>query len=465
MRPFLLSLVAQMNDSLLLNDFYQLNMAYGYWRQNIHHEQAVFHLFFRRNPVRGDYVIASGLQSVIDYLTQFQFTDDDIHYLKSLPASPFPADFLAYLKTLRFTGDIDAVPEGSVVFAHEPLLRITAPLILCQLLETPLINLVNFSSAVATMASRIRTIVGKNDALFEFGLRRSQGPNGGLTASYAAFVGGFDATSNMLAGKLFGIPIVGTMSHSWVMAFDDELTAFKMYAKNSPDNVVLLVDTYHSETGIDRAIQIGEKLKGIRLDSGDLGSLSAMAREKLNHAGMNAVKIFVSGDLTEDRIDELKSIKAPIDGWGVGTHLSTSYEQPTLDMVYKLGAIEKNGQWHYKVKRSDNRIKTSDPGVLQVKRYYEKNHSKKWVRDIIYHVDFGVSENNVVGPNAEGMDLLIPIFRRGKLIYLSPQLSEIRKYAMEQVVQFHASKGLMYSVERDSRLLSLKEALLERCMK
>lgn len=452
-----------MKHSALLTDYYQLSMAYGYWQRGMHNQNAVFHLFFRRNPTQGDYVIASGLESIIEFLNQFQFTDDDINYIKSLTNPIFSDDFLTYLKTLRFTGDIDAVPEGSVVFPNEPLLRIKAPLLLCQLLETPLINLMNFSSTVATLASRIRTIVS-DDSLFEFGLRRAQGPNGGLTASRAAYAGGFDATSNMLAGKYFGIPVVGTMSHAWVMAFEDELTAFEEYARLLPENVILLVDTYDSRTGVDHAIAVGQRLKkqarklnGIRLDSGELLLLSQMAREKLNEAGFFDTKIYVSGDLTEKRILDLKSAGAPIDGWGLGTHVSTAYEQPALDMVYKLGAIQKNSAWEYKLKRSDNNRKTSDPGILQVKRFYIE---KKWMRDIIYQCDYGISSSEINSAE-KSQDLLIPIFKNGKLIYALPSLIEMRNYCLEHVKQFNASKGDCYSVLRDQHLLKLKEKLLD----
>lgn len=452
-----------MRHSVLLTDFYQLSMAYGYWQRDMHHQEAVFHLFFRRTPHQGDYVIASGLASVIEFINAFHFSDEDIDYIKSIKNPAFSDAFLTYLKTLRFTGDVDAVPEGTVVFANEPLLRIKAPLLLCQLLETPLINMINFSSAVSTLASRIRTLV-HDDALFEFGLRRAQGPNGGLTASRAAYIGGCDATSNMLAGKHFQIPVVGTMSHSWVMAFDNELTAFETYAQLFPGNVILLVDTYDSQAGFDHAIAVGKQLKargvqlkGIRLDSGELSVLSRMAREKLDLAGFSDTKIYVSGDLTEARIADLKSMNAPIQGWGVGTQLSTSYEQPALDMVYKLGAIQKNNQWQYKLKRSDNRMKTSDPGVLQVRRYSQND---RWLRDVIYHRDCGIlsGEKNTSITEEE---LLIPIFQDGKLVYIAPPIIEIRNHSIAQVKQFHASKGVGYSVQRDSQLLRLKEKLME----
>jgi len=452
-----------MKHSAMLTDLYQFSMSYGYWRQGMHEKEAIFHLFFRRNPLHGDYVVASGLSEVIDFLNTFQFTDDDIDYLKSLKTPCFSADFLAYLKMLRFTGDIHAVPEGSVVFANEPLLRIKAPLMLCQLLETPLINLLNFSSGVASLASRIRTLVG-NDMLSEFGLRRAQGPNGGLTASYAAYLGGFDATSNVLAGQRFQIPVVGTMSHSWVMAFDSELAAFEAYASVMPDNVVLLLDTYDTNIGIEHAITVGKslkergyQLKGVRLDSGELASLARSVREKLNRAGFYDTKIMASGDLTENRIEELKSVEAPIDGWGVGTYLSTNYDQPSLDMVYKLGAIRKNEHWEYKLKRSDNHIKTSDPGILQVKRFC---CDKKWLRDVIYHEDFGVTQSELNSAE-KSHDLLVPIFKEGKLVYSQPTLSDRRNYCLEQVKQFHASKSMNYSVKRDPQLMALKQKLME----
>ena len=462
MRPFLtLKRAAKMRHSALLTDFYQFTMAYSYWQCGMHDQEAVFHLFFRRNPKNSDCVVASGLETVVEFLNQFHFSDEEIDYLASLKSPVFSSGFLAYLKTLRFTGDIDAVPEGSVVFSNEPLLRIKAPLLLCQLLETPLINAINFSSAVTSIAARMRTAAG-NNALLEFGLRRAQGPNGGLTASRAAFLGGFDATSNVLAGQYFDIPVVGTMAHSWVMAFDDELFAFEEYARLNPDNVILLVDTYDTSTGVDHAIIVGKKLKahggllkGIRLDSGDLATLSHMAREKLNQAGLHDTLIFVSGDLTEARIAELKLQGAPIDGWGIGTHLTTAYEQPALDMVYKLGAIQKNLQWHYKLKRSDNRIKTSDPGILQVKRFYQE---KKWLRDLIYLVDFGVDAE--VNSAEQSTDLLLPVFRKGVLVNAQPTLVEARDYCLEQVKQFNHSKNDGYLVERESRLMALKQQLM-----
>ncbi|OGT51133.1 MAG: nicotinate phosphoribosyltransferase [Gammaproteobacteria bacterium RIFCSPHIGHO2_12_FULL_42_13] len=452
-----------MTYSPFTTDFYQLTMSYGYWQLGMHETPAVFHLFCRRNPTQGNYIIACGLQNVIDLLKQFRFDAPQLDFLRKQKYPSFSKNFMKYLETLTFTGEVDAVPEGSVVFAHEPMLRVTAPLILCQLLETPLINAINFSSLVASQASRIRHRVGK-DELFEFGLRRAQGPDGGLTASRSAYVGGFDATSNVEAGYRYGIPVVGTMSHSWVMAFENEQAAFEAYAKTMPENVVLLVDTYNTLQGVDHAIAAGRqlkaqggKLKGVRLDSGNLEQLSVETRKKLDAAGFTHTKIYASGDLSEARIEALKLQHAPIEGWGVGTSLSTGYGQPSLDTVYKLGAISKDNDWQYKLKYSDNRIKTSDPGILQIKRYYQQGH---WLRDVIYHEKMGVTDT--VNDNATSKDLLIPIFRNGKCIAQDKTLDEIRAYSLEQVAAFHHScaQDQTYFVSYDPQLLALKSQLL-----
>lgn len=446
-----------MKYSLLLNDFYQFTMAYGYWKLGVHEQKAVFHLFYRQKQVGDHFIVASGLQNVIDFLQSFHLTDDDLHFLSQQKKPVFSAEFLQYLKTLRFTADVDAVSEGTIVFANEPILRITAPLILCQLLETPVINFVNFSSAVSTVAARIRHCV-QDDWLFEFGVRRAQGPNGGMTASRAAFLGGCDATSHVLAGKEYGIPVIGTMAHSWVMAFDDESASFAEYARMMPENIIFLVDTYDTAKGVDHAITVAKTikkenkiLKGIRLDSGDLYDLSVQARQKLNDAGFQDTKIYVSGDLSETKIADLKARHAPIDGWGVGTYLTTAYSQPALDMVYKLGAIEKKGVWHDRLKRSDNPRKTTDPGILQVRRFFEH---EKWLKDVIYHTKLGIESHD------QFHDLLIPIFRDGKCVYAHPGLEKSRAWCLQQMQEFTASAKMPYCVEREPKLLQLKEALL-----
>lgn len=448
-----------MINSALLTDYYQLTMAYGFWRSGIHEQQAVFHLFCRKTPVFSEYLVASGLTQTIQFLQNFQFSDEDIAYLQSF----FPNDFLSYLKTLRFTGDIDAVSDGNLLFAHEPFLRVKAPLIQAQLLETVLINTHCFASNVATMASQMRQVVGYDDLLFEFGLRRAQGPDGGLTASRSAFLGGFDATSNVLAGKQFDIPVVGTMSHSWVMAFDNEITAFRHCAEMMPEHAVLLVDTFNTEQGVKNAITVGlelrqkgHDLKGIRLDSGDLAQLSCRARQLLDESGFAATKIYISGELSLEKMRTIKEASAPVDGWGVGTRLSTAYEQPALDMAYKLGAILDNGQWHYKLKESENRVKTSDPGILQIKRHCQR---ERWVGDVIYHSEAGLFED--IYPNTNQYDLLSPIFRSGQLVYKAPSLSDTKVYCQQQVRAFLNSGGpKCYPVHRDMYLQTLKKALI-----
>ena len=306
------------NESLaLLTDLYQLAMSYGYWKTGLDKKEAVFHLFFRRAPFQGGFTVAAGLEAVIKFLEIFHFDESDLKYLASLENGEgehaFPDDFLDYLSQLRFSCDIDAMPEGSIAFPYEPLLRIKGPLIQCQILESPLLNLINFPSLIATKAARIR-IAAKDDPILEFGLRRAQGIDGSLTASRAAYIGGCNATSNVLAGKLFGIPVKGTHSHSWVMVFDDELKSFQTIAENMPANTVFLVDTYDSLEGVKKAIEVGKwlrsqgkTLKGIRLDSGDLAWLSIKSRKMLDEAGFRDAVIVASNELDEILISDLKA--------------------------------------------------------------------------------------------------------------------------------------------------------------
>lgn len=449
-------------NSLLLTDFYQLSMAYGYWQLGMQDQEAVFHLFFRRNPQQSRYTIVAGLSELMKAMNDFCFSDSDIDYLRSIRDDKkpyFSEEFLSYLKTLAFTGNIDAVPEGTVLFPHEPLLRIQAPLLQCQLLETLIINTFNFASAVATMASNIRSLV-PNGHLFEFGLRRAQGPNGGLTASRSAYLGGFDATSNVLAGKVYDIPVVGTMAHSWVMAFENEAAAFRAYSNVMPDNIILLVDTYDTIQGVKNAIAIGKQLeekgyplKGIRLDSGDLAILSVVARQLLDDAGFTSAKIYVSGELSLSKIAYLKNMRAPIDGWGVGTKLSTVYDQPALDMVYKLGAIKDTRQWRFTFKESDSPIKATNPGILQTRRYVDKS---RWLGDTIYHLPAGIQSATVLS-EAPYLDLLVPIIRAGKPVYTMPTLAESRDFCLSQAQAFHGSTEAEYLVQQDPCIQALKK--------
>ena len=393
----------------LLTDLYQLTMARGYHALGRHEQPAVFHLFFRRNPFKGGYAIAAGLQAAVDLINNFHFAPDDLAYLATLVGNDgqplFPEDFLTYLGGLSLTVDVDAVPEGTAVFAHQPLLRITGPILQCQLLETALLNLINFQTLIATKAARICDSAG-DDAVLEFGLRRAQGPDGALTASRAAHLGGCHATSNVLAGKTHGIPVRGTHAHSWVMSFDDEPAAFNAYAQALPNNCVLLVDTYDTLQGIDHAIAAGHRLRehghelaGIRLDSGDLAWLSIQARQRLDAAGFPNAKVVASNDLNETLIRDLKQQGAPIAVWGVGTQLSTAYDQPALGGVYKLAALQNDrGQWVPKVKLSEDTVKTSLPGSLQVRRFVDAHG--RWLGDQIVN-ELGQGEREDGGGRAK----------------------------------------------------------------
>lgn len=441
----------------LLTDLYQLTMASGYWETGTSERQAVFHLYFRKNPFQGGFTVAAGLQSVIDFVSDFGFTSEDCGYLAELKGNDgnrlFSAEFLDYLKDLKLTCDIDGVAEGTVVFPHQPLLRVKGPILQCQILETALLNLVNFQSLVATKAARIKGIAG-DDQVLEFGLRRAQGIDGSLSASRAAYVGGCDATSNVLAGKIFGIPVKGTHAHSWVMSFEDELTAFEQYAAAMPNNCVFLVDTYDTLEGVKNAIRAGEKLRdqghqlaGIRLDSGDLAYLSIEARKMLDDAGFENAVIVASNDLDEETISSLKSQGSQIAVWGVGTRLATAYDQPALGGVYKLGAMQdEQGNWEPKIKLSEQAIKTSNPGILQTRRYFDSGLA---TADLIYDQTVPLSDElyivdpldntrmRKVQPDWEHKDLLEPVTRQGKVVFEAEPLDEIRNRALNQVQQFH----------------------------
>lgn len=447
------------NSSLaLLTDFYQLTMSYGYWKAGLDSKEAVFHLFFRKPPFHGGFTIAAGLAAVIDLLNHFRFDPTDLAYLASLrndDGQPiFPNEFLDYLANLKFTCDIDAVPEGTTIFPYEPILRIQGPLIQCQILESPLLNLINFPSLIATKAARM-CIAAKGDPVVEFGLRRAQGIDGALTASRAAYIGGCDSTSNVLAGKYFGIPVKGTHSHSWIMVFDEEMEAFQRYAENLPDNCVFLVDTYDTIEGVKRAIEVGKWLRekgkkflGIRLDSGDLTYLSVRSRELLNAAGFADTKIIASNELDETLISDLKRQGAQINIWGVGTNLVTARDQPALDGVYKLSAIrEKGGQWKYKLKLSEQMVKVSNPGILQIRRYYsDKGNIADAIFDIYSNMDkdccivdpLDSTRQKILRKELQYRDLLVPIFREGRCVYTSPPLADIRVKTQSDLEQFYA---------------------------
>ncbi|HYG78452.1 MAG TPA: nicotinate phosphoribosyltransferase, partial [Planctomycetota bacterium] len=440
----------------LLTDLYQLTMAYGYWKLGVAQKEAVFYLSFRRNPFKGGFSIACGLEAAIDYLNQLRFSDEDLDYLSTLTGNDgrplFEKDFFEYLRKLEFACDVDAIPEGTVVFPNEPLIRLRGPILQCQILETPLLNLINFQTLIATKAARV-CLATRGDPVLEFGLRRAQGIDGALAASRAAFVGGCAATSNVLAGKLYGIPVRGTHAHSWVMSFDSEIEAFKAYAAVMPNNCVFLVDTYDTLEGVRNAVEVGKKLRaegfemaGIRLDSGDLAYLSIEARRILDENGFPKAAIVASNDLDETVISSLKEQGALINIWGVGTNLATGGTQPALGGVYKLSAIRERGQWQYKVKLSEQSLKISTPGILNVRRYRKDD---EFVADMIYDENTGIRQiprivdaadmtrRKTLDPVMPHEDLLVPIFRGGRCVYQAPALAAVRRRTGEQLAKFH----------------------------
>lgn len=468
--------------SPLLTDLYQLTMAYGYFRLNMHEQESVFHLIYRHNPFHGNYAIACGLGTVVEYLKNWRFSDEDLFYLSTLKNAVneplFPQDFLDYLKNLSFTCDIDAIPEGTVVFPHEPLVRIQGPLLQSQLLETPLLNFINFQTLVATKASRVCR-AAKGDPVIDFGMRRAQGADGALSASRAAYIGGCIATSNTLAGKLFDIPVRGTHAHSWVTAFPTEKEAFTAYANIMPHNCVLLVDTYNTLKGVANAIEVGKKLReegadliGIRLDSGDMSALSLTARDMLDAAGFQQTMILASNSLDEYVIEKFKREKAAITAWGVGTNLVTSYDQPALDGVYKLSALRnKKGQWEYKLKLSEQSIKNSNPGRHQVRRFFCND---QYVMDVIYDLSLGISDVAEASllENPEQVkklddidafvDLLQPVFRQGNYVQEEKSIHDIRDSAVKEIQYFyHTHQSRPYPLGLEKKLFNLKQQIMK----
>ncbi|MFC4871598.1 nicotinate phosphoribosyltransferase [Negadavirga shengliensis] len=441
----------------LLTDFYQFTMAYAYWKSGKAEQEAVFNLFFRKNPFQSGFTVAAGLDYVIDYCRNFQFSDKDLAYLADMNDGngkpTFEAAFIDYLKDLKFSCDIDAVEEGEVVFPNMPLVRVRGPLIQCQLLETPLLNIINFQTLVATKAARI-VLAAKDDPVIEFGLRRAQGIDGALAASRASYIGGCSSTSNVMAGQLFGIPVAGTHAHSWIMSFENELEAFKAYAEAFPDHTILLVDTYDTVNGIKNAIEVakllkerGKKLLGIRIDSGDLAYFSNIAREMLDTAGFPEVQIVASNDLDEHIMTSLKMQEASINVWGVGTKLVTAFDQPALGAVYKMSALKnEEGEWVPKIKLSQQSIKINIPGIHNVKRFIVNG---KAIGDMIYLENLEEKEQvTIIDPidptrrkrisvaNADSEVLLKPIFKNGEKIYSRPSLEEIRNRARNRLAAF-----------------------------
>lgn len=474
----------------LLTDLYQLTMAYGYWKAGMADREAVFHLFFRKHPFQGGFTVSCGQQPALDYLEAFRFTADDIDYLRGLTGNDgrplFEAGFLEALAALELSVDVDAMPEGTVAFPHEPILRVKGPLLQCQLLETPLLNLVNFQTLIATKAARI-CMATRGEPVLEFGLRRAQGIDGGLAASRAAYVGGCAATSNVLAGRLHGIPVKGTHAHSWVMSFDTERDAFETYAEAMPNNCVFLVDTYDTLDGVKQAIAVGQRLRdqghemvGIRLDSGDLAWLSTEARKLLDAAGFDKATIVASNDLDERLIQSLKAQDAKISVWGVGTKLATAYDQPALGGVYKLAALrDQGGAWSYKVKLSEQAIKISNPGVQQVVRF---SRDGQFVGDALYNEAEPLSEPDgtltmvdPADPNRQKQFpaelrrrlLLQPALRRGKRAAAAESLDVVRQRVQDELEGFHGGikrfdNPHSYPVGLEQGLFGLKDRLIRK---
>ena len=433
----------------LLTDLYELTMMQGYFKDKSE-QTVVFDAFYRKNPCGGGYAICAGLEQVIEYIKGLNFSYEDIDYLRSLKM--FDEDFLSYLSGYHFTGDIYAVPEGTVVFPMEPLVKVVAPIAEAQLLETAILNIVNHQSLIATKAARV-CYAAKGDGVMEFGLRRAQGPDAGIYGARAAVIGGCVGTSNVLTGQMFDVPILGTHAHSWIMSFPSEYEAFKTYAKLYPDACILLVDTYDTlKQGIPNAIRVFKEMReagikskkyGIRMDSGDLAYLSKVAYKMLAEAGFEDAVISASSDLDEYLIDSMKEQGAKINSWGVGTNLITSSNNPSFGGVYKLAAIKNPGDEEFtpKIKLSENTIKITNPGNKTIFRIYDKEYGK--VRaDLICLVGEKFDESQdlvifdpietwkktrLVGGTYKLRELMVPVFRNGECVYTSPTTMDIQR--------------------------------------
>ena len=472
-----------------MTDLYELTMAAGYWKLGRTEERAIFTLSFRQAPFGGGFTIAAGLEGVVAFIERFRFSPEELDHLASLQGGDdrplFEGAFLDYLADLRLHVDVDAVPEGRVVFPHEPLVRVSGSLLEAQLLETALLNLVNFPTLAATKAAHV-TLAAGGAPVLEFGLRRAQGPDGALTASRSAYLGGCSATSNVLAGRLFGIPVRGTHAHSWVLSFASEQDAFDAWAEVMPGNAVMLVDTYDSVEGVANAIDTGRRLRaqghrlaGIRLDSGDLAYLSTRAREMLDAAGFEDTQILASNDLDPETIESLQAQGARIDVWGVGTKLVTSFDQPALGGVYKLTAIQDGDAWRTPVKVSSDTAKITVPGKLGVRRYFDADGTAR--ADMIWDELHDLDGSRVIVDPADShhrmtidaswtsKEVLVPVFRHGERVYDLPSLEESRDLARHELGTLHPAilrqlrphwypAGLEWSLHRR------REALIEAAL-
>jgi len=472
-----------MRNLTLMTDLYELTMVGGYYVTGKKDQWANFDYFFRKVPDDGGFCIAAGLEQVIDYVEHIEFTDDDIAYLETLGI--FPGDVLKYLRNLGFTGNVHAIPEGTLIFPNEPIIRVSAPLPEAQLIESALLNIMNFQTLIATKAARV-CIAAEGNPVVDFGLRRAHGPDAAIGAARASFIGGATGTSNTLGGKLLGIPVRGTIAHSWIESFSSELEAFRAYAKVYPTGCLLLVDTYNTlRSGVPNAIKVGRELRdagkgeliGIRLDSGDLAYLSKQSRRMLDENGFKETKIIASSDLDEWLIESLKKQGAKIDIWGVGTRLVTSYSCPALGGVYKLTAITENGQMVPKIKRSDNPEKITNPGVKKLVRYYDEGGMMRgdvlFLDDEIpdpgkptraYHPMFP-HVYKTYPPHFEREELFVPVFINGKRVYDTPPLVEIQENFRRNLDRLGSEfKRLqnphVYHVSLSEKLFRVKQELL-----
>lgn len=471
-----------MRNLSMMTDLYQLTMMYGYYKSDMLDNKAVFDMFYRQTSAVTHYAIMAGVEQLVDYINNLHFDDEDIEYLRSL--NLFDEGFLALLKNLHFTGDIEAVPEGTVVFSGEPLVRVTAPIVEAQLVETALLNIINHQTIIATKASRV-ALAAKGDKVLEFGLRRAQGPDAGIYGARAAVIGGCDSTSNVLTGSMFNIPVSGTHAHSWVMSFPDELTAFRAYAKFFPDACLLLVDTFNVlKSGMPHAIQVFKELRaagheplGIRIDSGDLAYLSREARRMMDEAGFPNAKVCVSGDLDEYLINDLKQQGARIDIWGVGTKLITSSDCPALGGVYKLAAEIIDGHVVNKMKVTENPAKVTNPGIKKLLRLYDENGMA--VADLIALQDEEFDESKpltIFDPvdtwkemtltNYHIRNLHEPLFVNGQCVYKPRKLMDIQADCKKDLATFwdqykRLTNPHRYKVDLSEKLWMMKQSMLK----
>lgn len=478
------------NNLTLLTDLYELTMMQGYFKNHSFNQTVIFDVFYRENPCNGGYAIAAGLEQAIEYIENLRFTANDISYLRSL--NLFDEDFLEYLSGFQFTGDIYAIPEGTVVFPKEPLLKIIAPVMEAQLVETALLNIINHQSLIATKAARV-VHAAKGDGVMEFGLRRAQGPDAGIFGARAAIIGGCVGTSNVLTGQMFHVPVLGTHAHSWIMSFPDEYTAFKTYAKLYPDACILLVDTYDTlKSGVPNAIRVFEEMRaegipltkyGIRLDSGDIAYLSKEAYKMLAAAGFDDAVISASSDLDEYLIENLKAQDAKVNSWGVGTNLITSKDNPAFGGVYKLAAVkdDETNEFIPKIKLSENTEKVTNPGNKTVYRIYSKN-TGKIKADLICLADEVFDENEtmvifdpvdtwkktkVLGGTYTLKELLVPVFKGGKCVYTCPSVMELQSYCRKQLDTLWEESKRIFNphevyVDLSQKLYDMKTDLLEK---